>query len=63
MSKIGRKSINKSRKRKLAIKKLWEKYGNDIAILDIRKYLEKDYGITTSRQQVYNDVKWLGEMN
>ena len=57
----GRKTTSKSRKRKLAIKQLWKKYGDNIAILDIKKYLEKDYGIITSRQQIYLDVKFLGE--
>ena len=57
----GRKTTSKGRKRKLAIKQLWKKYGDNIAILDIKKYLEKDYGIITSRQQIYLDVKFLGE--
>ena len=39
---MGRKTTSKGRKRKLAIKQLWKKYGDNIAILDIKKYLEKD---------------------
>jgi len=60
-NKIGRKKVGMSKKRRLAITKLQEKYGNDLAILEIRKYLVKDYGITASRQQIYQDVKWLSE--
>ena len=54
-----RNKKNISRKRRLAISKVWEKYGNDISVLDIKKYLKTDYGTEVTRQQLYHDIEWL----